>query len=564
MEFLNPIVFFVMIIPIAILLFLIGSEKSNLHHYFEEESLERLHIANNALSPEIRNVMFFIALILFVIALARPVSDKTVQKVNQNGANIVVALDISKSMLASDIYPNRLEFAKSKIKELINLQQGSKIAVIIFASSAYLISPLTSDSATSLFLLDKVNSDFISQGGTNLLSALNAATKSMEKSVNKSLIIFTDGGDQTNYDEEISKAKEDKLNVYVVNIGTTKGGPIKDGENFVKDKNGQIVIVKRNDLIKELALQTDGAYINADISNSDMQQLHEVLSTRLKNESTKVEDIVTYNELFIYPLALGLLFMILSTISLPKKKVALVLTFFSLSYNTTLEASLLDFWHLHEGKKAYENGEYNSAKSEFLGVEKSSDALSYNIGNSLYKDGKYKEAITQYEKIKEKDLEFEKLHNLGNAYAKLGETQKAIESYENALKIKDDEDTKYNLDILKKEEEKKEQQNQENDENNQNNGDKNQEQKEQNNQNNENKENNSENNENKNDPQEKEAQNQKEEQSKENQSSKQKEQRSQISELEEKKWMDKLEKKQQNILLYQIPNSEEYKSDTNW
>jgi len=121
-----------------------------------------------------------------------------------------------------------------------------------------------------------------------------------------------------------------------------------------------------------------------------------------------------------------------------------------------LNAGILDFWHIKEAKSAYESKDFKKAASEYK--ELKGDRAKYNLANSYYKLGEYKKSIRLYNEIKDKNLEFKKLHNLGNAYANSGEIKKAIESYEKALKIKKDKDTKYNLDLLRK----KQQQNKKN------------------------------------------------------------------------------------------------------
>ena len=136
-----------------------------------------------------------------------------------------------------------------------------------------------------------------------------------------------------------------------------------------------------------------------------------------------------------------------------------ILVFFMVA--SFANSSLLDFKYIKDAKSAYLKGDYEKARELYSKIEK--DEAKFNLGDSLYREGKYKEAIEVFNSIKDKKLEAKKLHNIGNSYAKLGEIDKAIKAYEDALKVKFDEDTKYNLDLLKKkkeEQKKKQKQNQ--------------------------------------------------------------------------------------------------------
>lgn len=455
MQFLYINVIYFMLIPSLFLMFLIVTKKEKLLKHFSQDALNKLSLSNQYLSNKARNIMLFIALILMITSLARPVINEKEHESKQNLHSIVLALDISKSMLANDIYPNRLEFAKKKILNFIDNSKDSSIALILFSKNSYIISPLTIDFNSLNTLIENLDFQKNLTNGTNIYSSLETSNRLLKNSSSKNIVLFTDGADLSDFNKEIIFAKEKKLNIYTLAIGTKQGSPIKEKNgDYLTNKNGDIVTVKLNENIKELALESNGGYIKSSLINDDINSiLKDIKSKSLKNEFKDIKH-KSYTELFYYPLVLALIFIFIAFSSLPNlKRINSMVILLTLLFITNLElkAYNFDFTHIKNAKEAYNSKEYKKAQKEFEEVD-SSYEQQYNLANSLYKQGKFKEAIKYYKTIKNEDInkEAKRLHNLGNSYAKVNDFNNAIKTYEEALKFKNDKETKENLETIKK------------------------------------------------------------------------------------------------------------------
>jgi len=306
-----------LLLPLALLLFKKGG---SLESYFDTQALKRLQLNDTILSPKVKSTFLLLASALMIIALARPYVDKGEIKVSSSTIDVMAAFDISRSMFANDIYPNRLEMAKKKFKTFSEDMNEAKIGVIGFSSRAFLISPLTEDFGTLDYLVKHMNFDSVTLRGTSVMNALEVTNDLMKESEKKALILFTDGGDKTDFSEEISYAKTHQIVVYVYNIGTSKGGVIPDRNGAMTDKNGDIVVVRLNPKIKELALQSGGAYMESSLKNNDIKFLAEAIKKRFSEKNVENSTIRDVRELFYYPLALALLMLFMALYSLPTKR----------------------------------------------------------------------------------------------------------------------------------------------------------------------------------------------------------------------------------------------------
>lgn len=552
MQFLYPNVIFLMLLPTLFLIFLLFKQKNSLEQHFSKEALKKLVVNSNALSLKARNVFLFISLILLIIALARPVANEKDKEFEQSLIPIVIALDISKSMNATDIAPSRLALANKKLSNIISLSKNSALGVILFANTPFILSPLTQDFVSLNSMVKNLDKDISLQEGSNILSTLEASKELLKDFENKNLIILTDGGNEKNYEKEIDYANENKINVNIITIATTKPTAIKDNNGFITDEEGKIVMVKLNENIKQLALQTNGAYINYTNSNSDISQILSFINTKSKKDRFDNKKFKSYTELFYYPLALGLFLILIAFSSFPKfSKNTMVLFFIVCFYNTqNINASFLNFQTLKQAKESYENGNYPEAIKEYKDATKNIQTY-YNLGNAYYKNNEYKKAIENYSKVITSDtsLEHKKLHNMGNAYANLQEYDKAIEMYEKALKLENDKETKENLEKIK--ELKNNQNNKDNDKNQENHKDdkNNKQEQKQDSKQNDNQEQNKKTEQNQNSKQDKKEEKDtqdKKEKSKENKSTQYKHEQinnKEISQKEEDKWIKSLENK---------------------
>ena len=485
MSFLYP-EFLYYILPIVFILFgFLLTQKDAESHFFSDEVMNKLRVTTNGLTTQGRNLLFFITTILIVFALSGPVIDEGKIEVKAKSADIMLALDISDSMLAEDIYPNRLKSAKQKMIELLKLASTERVGVIAFAKNSYLVSPLSFDHSAVGFLLKQLGTDSITEKGTDFLSILNVVDSAIKKEGKKYLLLFSDGGDSKDFSEEIAFAQEKNIVVFIVGMGTKKGAPVKlkDG-SFVKQK-GAIIISKLNENIADLATKTGGVYIKNVNSTEDIKTMMQEIGKVSEKKELRSEEITKFIPLFYYPLGLAIFIFLFATSSFSKENLPkflatfVVITLFITPQN--VKAGLFDFSELGEAQKAYNEG--NFAKSQKLYgnyAQTTKDAESYyNEGNSFYKEGKFDKALDSYNKATFSDTlsQSKKYANMGNSYVKQQKKdslQKAKEAYEKSLKLHEDKDTRENLEAVKKAIEKQKKQQQKNK-----NKDKNQEDKKQ-------------------------------------------------------------------------------------
>ncbi|MDQ7043471.1 MAG: VWA domain-containing protein [Sulfurimonas sp.] len=480
MSFLYPEFLYYILLPMLLLFGLILSKKSSEELYFSSEVMEKLRVSANTLTLNVRNWLFLVMGVLILIALSGPVINDGVVEVKAKSADIMIALDISDSMLAEDVYPNRLKLAKQKALELLKLAPNERIGVIGFAKNSYLVSPLSFDTNAVAFLLRELRTDSITEKGTDFLSMLNVVDKSIKKESKKYLLILSDGGDSEDFRDEIAYAKEHKIVVFVLAIGTSKGAPIKREDGSFLKHNGEILISKRNDKISTLATKTGGVYIKSVNSNADIRAMLKEIEAHSEKKELKSQEINRYIALFYYPLALALFLLLIATSSFYKKieKNAVLVFFMStlFVFSEDAKAGVTDFMLLDKAEEAYKTRNYEEAQKiyEEYAKERPSADAEYNRANTLYKQKKYKQAQKIYEglKLDGADKQAKNYANLGNSYVKSQEKdglQKAVKAYEDSLKIREDKEVRENLEAVKKaikEQEKKEDKNQKNNKDN--------------------------------------------------------------------------------------------------
>lgn len=458
MSFLHPEFLYYMLPPLFILFGLLLTQKETQAHFFSQEVMDKLRVSAKTLTLRARNALFLMIGFFIIIALAQPVVDDGVVTIKAKSADIMIAIDISDSMLAEDVYPNRLELAKQKALSLLSKAPDERMGIMAFAKNSYLVSPLSFDTSAVSFLLTQLDTTSITQKGTDFLSILDVFSKSQNSEGEKYLFILSDGGDASDFSEEIALAKKHNIVVFILGVGTTKGAPIKlkDG-SFIK-QHGEILVSKLNENISELATSSGGVYIQNTTSSSDIDAMLREIKSISKEKELKSEEIHKYIPLFYFPVGIALFLLLIATSSMSKRVQVELPSLFALSLlvfaSTDTRAGILDFMDIKEAKEAYEAGKYEeSAKLYEKYAEETKKGEGYfNAANSLYKQKKYKEAIEAYQKatFDDESQRAKNFSNLGNAYAKEQNLQKAVEVYEKSLGIQEDKDTRENLQEVKK------------------------------------------------------------------------------------------------------------------
>ncbi|WP_345992370.1 VWA domain-containing protein [Sulfurimonas sp. HSL-1716] len=484
MTFLHPEFIYYMLLPLIALFALLLTQKDRHALFFSEETMEKLRINSKRMSLRVRNVLFFIIGLLLILSLAQPVVPNGKVEIKAKSADIMIALDISDSMLATDVYPSRLELAKHKILDLLKIAPNERIGVVAFAKSSYLVSPLSFDHDAVSFLTKQLEPESITEKGTDLLQLLYSVNDNLKKQKNRYLLLLSDGGDKKDFSKEIAYAKAHNITVFILALGTKKGAPIKEEDGFIT-QNGKIIISKLNESVSSLATSTGGVYIEGVNSDRDVKEMLKEIRSRSKQKTLKSETITRYIPLFYIPVGFALFLLLIATSSMGRRETvnvpgAFLIALF-LSASVPSYAGIMDFKLVDDAKKSYEKGDYKKSSLLYDKYVKEHDTneANYNLASALYKDKKYKKASHLYNSVHfaDKKKQAGVLYNLANSYAKSGKLQEALDTYNKSLSLKDDEDAKINRDIIEKllkkrknkkqnQQNKKQQQNKQNNQNN--------------------------------------------------------------------------------------------------
>jgi Ca-activated chloride channel family protein len=321
MSFVNPQFFWALIVPFVIFAFLISTNKERLARIFDEKVLKRLSATDESMPLMVRNILMLLALFFMIVAMARPVIEKGDKIVEVQGLTLLTALDISGSMRSTDVYPNRLSFSKKKMSALFDAMPSDEIGVVAFAYSPFVLAPFSSDKDTLKMMVEGVDDSYINMGATDFSALGELASSLLEEKKPKIMVLFTDGGDEEAIEGFTEILKANKIDLYVVLVGTEKGSPVIDeeGKPFSLE-NGTIAITQRNDALGEVAKENDGAYVVASTGKDDIAQLVSVIRAKYKNQQQGAVTIKERVEYFYYPLGAGLLLLLIAFSSMPRRR----------------------------------------------------------------------------------------------------------------------------------------------------------------------------------------------------------------------------------------------------
>ena len=321
--------YILLIIPIMIIgfLFLKTWKKNIQKKYISENLLQFLSPNISNFKPRIK-LLFLILFILFsTIALVNPKIGTELKTVKREGVDIVFALDVSKSMLAEDIAPNRLEKAKRIVSEIINTLNNDRVGVIAYAATALPILPITDDYSTAKTFLQSLNTDMLSSQGTAIIQSINLAQKFYDDDdqTNRVLCILSDGEDhEVERQNLLELAEQSGITIITIGLGSVKGAPIPIKENnivksYKKDENGDVVVTKLNtQLLNTIANSSNGIYIEG--VNTEL--VVEEISKRLKEMDKKEfesKQFVAYKDQFQWFISFAILFLSLELLVFEKK-----------------------------------------------------------------------------------------------------------------------------------------------------------------------------------------------------------------------------------------------------
>ena len=270
----------------------------------------------------VKFILCLLALIGLIITLARPqMGLKTVSE-ERRGIEVMVALDVSNSMLAEDVSPNRLEKAKMLISRMADKMSNDKIGLIVFAGDAFIQLPITSDFVSAKMFLDAISPEMVGTQGTNIGEAIRLAMNSFttQEGVARAVMVLTDGEDHEGEAEsmaaEVAKAG---MHLYMLGIGSEKGAKIPYNGGFLKDNSGnEVVTMVNTSMCEQLASVGKGAYIHVDNSSVAQDQLlYEI--NKLEKQNLGATSYSEYNEQFMWFAWLALLLLVFDTLILEKR-----------------------------------------------------------------------------------------------------------------------------------------------------------------------------------------------------------------------------------------------------
>ncbi len=409
----------------------------------------------------VKFILISFAVALIVIGLAGLVTPDKNQKVHRKGIDMVIALDVSKSMLAQDIKPNRLERARQVISKIIDKSPDDRIGLVLFAGRAYLQMPLTLDHGAAKLYLSSASPDDVPSQGTVISQALKmsyAAFNPDDKTF-KSILLISDGEDHD--DEAIKTAKElGKAGVMIntIGIGSPDGAPIIDEQTgtYKTDEKGQTVISRLNEKeLLEISQAGNGIYQLYTSTDHVAANLTTAMKNIGQKEAESVSSFYTFKQYFQYFIGAALFLLLIELFISEKKKrnkvVLVSVAFFILPLNSTFAQS--DKGPIAKGNEAYKVNKLDEAEKEYREAAKNPDqkvTADYNLGNVLYRKNKLEDAVKSYDAAiagaNENSIKQQAFYNKGVAYQKANKLSECIMAYKNALLLnQNDEEARQNL-----------------------------------------------------------------------------------------------------------------------
>ena len=490
-RFEDPIYLYALaLIPLlAILRFLlVRQQKKRLFKFGDRELVRQLMPDVSRFRPLVKFSLLLTALALLIVMIARPQFGTKINHEKRTGIETIIALDVSNSMLAEDVAPSRLDRSKMMVENLVDNFTNDKIGLIVFAGDAFIQLPITSDYVSAKMFLSSISPSMITTQGTDIAKAITMASHSFtqQEGVGKAIIVITDGEDHEGGALEAAKEAKDKgMRVNILGVGSTKGAPIPTGNgDYMKDNTGQTVMTGLNEqMCREIAQAGGGAYIHVENNSNAQDQLDHELNKLAKKEieSTVYSD---YDEQFQAVGIIVLLLLIieicildiknplLKNVSLFKRNKKVVAIMLTLLMSTTIQAQT-DRMLVRHGNKQFRLGNYAEAEVSYRkAVEKNprnAQAI-YNLGNALLGQRKDSAAVSQFEQAAKLETnpirKSQAYHNIGVICQGQKQFAQAIEAYKESLRNNPaDDETRYNLELCKRQQQQQQNQNQQNQQN---------------------------------------------------------------------------------------------------
>jgi Ca-activated chloride channel family protein len=439
MTFLNPLAFFMLIIIFWIFKDLLHINKDKKSTAFAQEQLLQRS----------QTKMIFISLVFAVIALSRPALNNEINKEHFNANEYIIALDASYSMMMQDIQPSRYLFAEKTIIKLLQADSKNRFSIFVFTTNPLLISPPTTDHQISISALQSFSPEFVLTKGTSLDTLLQQIAK-LELN-HKTLLLFTDGGEEHQLTHLLKIVKSNAITLNIVAIASSKGALIRKNNRAIKDAQSHLVISRINPILKNLAQQSGGFYMEI---NSVSDKLSQEILKNLQKQNLQTKELnlklVSYKELYCFPLFIAF-FILLFALTKFQKSLAFLVLLVIFFPPTTLKASLFDFHYKKIAKEAYAQQEYEKSIKYLQKISPTQSSL-VAIANAYYKSKKYKDALRFYSQVQSKNPHIKSIlyYNMANTAFALHKYKRAKSYYLKSLALEYSKEAEENLFLIYK------------------------------------------------------------------------------------------------------------------
>ena len=326
----NDIWFWLLFVPLGMLLLFLWTQlwkKRTKRKFSDLKLLKRLSPDQSLFKSVLKFITLSLGFLCLIIALVNPKIGASLQTVKREGVDIVFAIDVSKSMLAEDIAPSRLEKAKQLTTQIINNLVSDRVGIIAYAAKAVPQLPITTDYSAAKMFLQNMNTDMLSSQGTAIDEAIQLSRSyyNDEEQTNRVLVIISDGEDHNNLSLDVAEAAaKEGIKIFTIGVGTEKGGPIPIKRNgivisYKKDQNNATVITKLNKkTLSKIASEANGTYVDGKNTSDVVETIGDILNKMDKKEF-EAKEFAEYKDQFQWFLGLGLFFLILDILFLERK-----------------------------------------------------------------------------------------------------------------------------------------------------------------------------------------------------------------------------------------------------
>jgi len=311
----------------AIFLFNLYWKRRKQKEFGDLELVRRLSPEKSTFKQTLKFSIFLLALACLIVGLANPKIGTKTETVRREGIDIVFAVDVSKSMLAEDVAPNRLEKSKQVVSQIINQLAGDRVGIVAYAGSAFPVLPITTDYAAAKMFLQSMDTDMVSSQGTALDEAIELSASYFDKEdkgTSKMIILISDGEDHGEGADDVSEdAKKDGIKIITIGVGSEKGGPIplKRGghvEGFKRDGSGEVVVTKRNNESLKAISRNSKGYVDGNNTKEVVEFVKKSLENIERNEFES-EQFTDFNSQFQWFIGIALILLAIDVLLLEKK-----------------------------------------------------------------------------------------------------------------------------------------------------------------------------------------------------------------------------------------------------